>query len=89
LLLAISDDGDFRFGIIGGTCNRKLFLEFVQELQGDIICDNASIHKKLDMPNVSFVPPYRHARQPNVYMFHLTYSITRTTYIEAYRFELI
>jgi hypothetical protein len=44
--------------VFSGTCNRVKFKAFVKTLPGDFICDNASIHKGLEMQNVSFVPPY-------------------------------
>jgi hypothetical protein len=60
LLLAISNDGDIRSEVFLGTCKRIRFESFVRTLPGDFICDNASIHKGLEMTNLSFVPPYSH-----------------------------
>jgi hypothetical protein len=67
LLLAISNDGDIKFQVFQGTCNRIKFHQFILNLPGDIICDNAllSIHEGLDMQNIAFVPPY----SPKIYDF--------------------
>jgi transposase len=58
LLLGMSDRGGIEFEIFPGSCVRTRFKAFVTRLPGRVICDNASIHKKLEMPNVGFVPPY-------------------------------
>jgi hypothetical protein len=46
LLLGITNDGDFNYDIMEGSCNRLLFTDFVDSIPGDIMCDNAAIHKK-------------------------------------------
>jgi hypothetical protein len=58
LLLAMSNRGHAKYQIFEGGCNRVLFEPFVKTLPGDIICDNASIHKGFEMKNRYFVPPY-------------------------------
>jgi DDE superfamily endonuclease len=58
LLLAISDDGKVKHDIFRGSCDRERFKRFITLLDGDILCDNASIHKNTGFSNVLFVPPY-------------------------------
>jgi transposase len=58
LLLAISNDGDYDFGLLNGSCIRKDFREFVEQLPGDVICDNAPIHRNLAIDKLIYIPPY-------------------------------
>jgi transposase len=76
LLLGIANDGDYNYDIMEGSCNRKLFTEFVDTIPGDIICDNASIHKKVATDRITFVPPY----SPEFNPVEMAFSVVKNEY---------